>query len=56
MAILEGIRVQNYRALHDVTLGKTFSLEGEPLPRLMAVIGAKASRKNNMIKFFSALA
>ena len=24
MAQLEGIRIKNYRALHDVTLGKTF--------------------------------
>ena len=40
MARIEGIRIQNYRALRDVTLGKTF--DGQkiaPLPKLMAIIG-----------------
>jgi predicted ATPase len=49
MAILEGIRIQNYRALHDVTLGRTFSSEGDPLPRLMAVIGANGVGKSTLL-------
>ncbi len=33
MAHIEGIRIQNFRALKDVTLGKTFENQTpEPLP------------------------
>lgn len=49
MAILEGIQIQNYRALHDVTLGRTISSLGEPLPRLMAVIGANGVGKSSLL-------
>lgn len=49
MAILEGIQIQNYRALRDVTLGKTFDNKGEPLPRLMAVIGANGTGKSTLM-------
>lgn len=49
MAILEGIQIQNYRALRDVTLGKTFDNQAEPLPRLMAVIGANGSGKSTLM-------
>ncbi len=35
MALIEGFRVQNYRALRDVTLGKLSSQQGgEPLAHL----------------------
>ena len=50
MAILEGIRIQNYRALKDVTLGKTFENSSpDALPRLMAVIGANGAGKSTLL-------
>ncbi|QIL44954.1 AAA family ATPase [Acidovorax sp. HDW3] len=50
MAVLEGIRIQNYRSLKDVTLGKTFEQQsGEALPRLMAVIGANGVGKSTLL-------
>ncbi len=50
MAILEGIRIQNYRALNDVTLGKTFeNQKADALPRLMAVIGANGVGKSTLL-------
>jgi predicted ATPase len=53
MAILEGIRIQNYRSLKDVTLGKTFEdQKPEALPRLMAVIGANGVGKSTLLDVF----
>lgn len=49
MAILEGIQIQNYRALRDVTLGKTINSTGKELPRLMAVIGANGVGKSSLL-------
>ncbi len=50
MAILEGIRIQNYRALKDVTLGRTFdNAKADPLPRLAAVIGANGTGKSSLL-------
>jgi predicted ATPase len=49
MAILEGIQIQNYRALRDVTLGKTLGTKGVELPRLMAVIGANGVGKSSLL-------
>lgn len=49
MAILEGIQIQNYRALRDVTLGKTINSSGKELPRLMAVIGANGVGKSSLL-------
>ncbi len=50
MAVLEGIRIQNYRGLKDVTLGKTFEQQKpEELPRLMAVIGANGVGKSTLL-------
>lgn len=46
MATLEGIQIENYRALRNVSLGKPTSKGGEPLPRLMAVIGVNGSGKS----------
>lgn len=54
MAILEGIRIQNYRALKDVTLGQTFeNRKSDVLPRLMAVIGANGVGKSTLLDAFS---
>lgn len=56
MAQLEGIRIQNYRALRDVTLGKTFeNQKNDPLPRLIAVIGPNGSGKSSLMDAFGFL-
>lgn len=56
MAILEGIRIQNYRSLKDVTLGKTFENQSPVvLPRLMAVIGANGVGKSTLLDAFGFL-
>ncbi|HEX8276893.1 MAG TPA: AAA family ATPase [Longimicrobiaceae bacterium] len=53
MARIEGIRIQNYRALRDVRLGKTFETQrAEPLPALLAVIGPNGSGKSSLIDAF----
>lgn len=50
MAILEGIQIQNFRALRDVTLGKTlYDREQAALPRLVTVIGANGSGKSSLL-------
>ncbi|WP_406623284.1 AAA family ATPase [Acidovorax sp. SDU_ACID1] len=50
MAVLEGVSIQNYRSLKDVTLGKTFERQdGDVLPRLMAVIGANGVGKSTLL-------
>lgn len=49
MATLEGIQIQNYRALRDVTLGKLRSNVGQPLPRMMTVIGANGTGKSSLL-------
>jgi predicted ATPase len=50
MAILEGIRIQNFRGLKDVTIGRTFEQQApDPLPRLMAVIGANGVGKSTLL-------
>ncbi|MQM29008.1 MAG: ATPase [Candidatus Accumulibacter phosphatis] len=50
MAILEGIQIQNYRALKDVTLGRTlYDRKQDALPRLLTVIGANGSGKSSLL-------
>ena len=49
MAILEGIQIENFRALRNVVLGKSAAEEGTPLPRMMAVIGANGSGKSTLL-------
>jgi predicted ATPase len=50
MAILEGIQIQNYRALKDVTLGKTrYEHEQVALPRLVTVIGTNGAGKSSLL-------
>lgn len=42
MAKIEGIRIRNFRALKEVTLGKLWSLQkAAPLTPMTAVIGKK---------------
>lgn len=49
MPILEGIQIQNFRSLRNVTLGKTFDVDNPVLPRLMAVIGPNGSGKSSLM-------
>lgn len=56
MARIEGITIQNYRALRDVTLGKTFEhQDGSPLPSMMAVIGPNGAGKSTLLDAFGFL-
>jgi predicted ATPase len=53
MARIEGIRIQNFRSLKDVTLGKTFeNQQGVPLPPMMAIIGPNGSGKSSLMDAF----
>lgn len=53
MARIEGIRIQNYRSLKDVTLGKTFETQkAEPIKPLISVIGPNGSGKSALMDAF----
>lgn len=50
MAQLEGIQIKNYRALRDVTLGRTFeSQRSDPLPKLIAAVGPNGCGKTSLL-------
>ena len=52
MAQIEGIKISNYRALKDVTLGKTVDHDLEPLGRLAAIIGPNGCGKSTLMDAF----
>ncbi|WP_237479529.1 AAA family ATPase [Lichenibacterium dinghuense] len=53
MPQIEGFRIQNYRALRDVTLGKTRSQQqSEPLTPFTAVIGKNGTGKSTLFDAF----
>ena len=57
MALIEGFRVQNYRALRDVTLGKLSSQpDGEPLTPFTVVIGKNGVGKSTLFDAFGFVA
>jgi predicted ATPase len=57
MAFLERIRVQNYRALRDMTLGKVSVEEpAEPLTPLTAIIGKNGVGTSTLFDAFRLLA
>jgi predicted ATPase len=57
MALLEGFRVHNYRALRDVTLGKTLSYQkGSALTPLTVVIGKNGAGKSTLFDAFGFVA
>lgn len=57
MAIIEGFRVQNYRALQDVTLGKLSGQKsGEPLTPFTVVIGKNGAGKSSLFDAFGFVA
>lgn len=57
MALIEGLRVQNYRALRDVTLGKLSTTQrGDPLTPFTVVIGKNGSGKSTLFDAFGFVA
>ena len=57
MAVIEGFRVQNYRALRDVTLGKLSSQQNvEPLTPFTVVIGRNGVGKSTLFDAFGFVA
>jgi predicted ATPase len=57
MARIEGIRIHNFRALRDVTLGRVWSQQQpEPLTPMTAVIGKNGSGKSTLFDAFGFLA
>jgi len=56
MAKIEGFRIQNYRALKDITLGKLWKKQdAKPLTPLVAVIGKNGSGKSSLFDAFGFL-
>jgi predicted ATPase len=57
MALIEGFRVQNYRALRDVTLGKLANDQrGDPLTPFTVVIGRNGAGKSTLFDAFGFVA
>ncbi len=57
MALIEGFRVRNYRALHDVTLGRlSTQQQGEPLTPFTVVIGKNGVGKSTLFDAFGFVA
>lgn len=57
MALIEGFRVQNYRSLRDVTLGKLSGQQaGDPLTPLTVVIGKNGVGKSTLFDAFGFVA
>ncbi|MDR0379242.1 MAG: AAA family ATPase [Candidatus Accumulibacter sp.] len=56
MAIIEGFRVQNFRALRDVTLGKLSGQSGDSLTPFTVVIGKNGAGKSSLFDAFGFVA
>jgi predicted ATPase len=57
MALIEGFRVQNYRALKDVTLGKTYhNTNADALTPFTVVIGKNGAGKSTLFDAFGFVA
>lgn len=52
MAQIEGFRIQNYKALKDITLGKLWNTQCEPLKKLTVVIGKNGTGKSSIFEAF----
>jgi predicted ATPase len=53
LALIEGFRVRNYRALRDITLGKlSTQQQGEPLTPFTVVIGKNGAGKSTLFDAF----
>lgn len=54
---IQGIKIKNFKALHDVTLGKLWNdQEGKPLTPITAVIGKNGTGKSSLMDAFGFLA
>ena len=56
MALIEGFRVQNYRALKDVTIGRLSGGVGESLTPFTVVIGKNGAGKSTLFDAFGFVA
>lgn len=56
MARLLGIRIKNFRALADLSLGQVTYGKGESLPRLVCLIGPNGSGKSTLLDAFGFVA
>jgi predicted ATPase len=57
MARIDGIRIRNFRALKDITLGRVLSMQSpEPLTPMTAVIGQNGAGKSTLFDAFGFLA
>ncbi|MFO1434585.1 MAG: AAA family ATPase [Candidatus Competibacteraceae bacterium] len=57
MALIEGFRVQNFRVLRDITIGRLWSQQKKaPLTPLVAVIGKNGSGKSTLFDAFGFIA
>ena len=57
MAKIEGIRIRNYRALHDIELGKLWNSQtSQPLSPMTVVIGKNGVGKSSLFDAFGFLA
>lgn len=56
MARIDGIKIQNYKTLRDVTLGKLWNGKGKPLTDLTVVIGRNGAGKSSLFDVFGFLA
>lgn len=56
MALIEGIRIKNFRSLKDVTLGKMWNMQSvQPLTPMTAVIGKNGVGKSTLFDAFGFL-
>lgn len=56
MAQIQGFRIRNYKALKDITLGKLWNNNEEPLTQLTAVIGKNGAGKSTIFDAFGFIA
>lgn len=52
MAQIEGFRIQNYKVLKDITLGKLWNTQSDPLTKLTMVIGKNGTGKSSIFDAF----
>jgi len=48
MALIEGFKVKNYRALQNIEIGKLWNTQKEPLTPLTTVIGKNGAGKSSL--------
>jgi predicted ATPase len=56
MALIEGLRLKNFRSLREIEIGKLWNTQNEPLAPLTAVIGKNGTGKSSLFDAFGFLA